>query len=112
MVAATVFVAGGGGGGLCLSSGRLRQRPARVAPFLKLRPEKNLAVEYGGKGISKDQQVVRVTVTTPPLQSQYRNSHIPRSYMHVHSYGCVGKHEVTLPWPPLCVSSVWCSCVL
>lgn len=66
--------------------------------------EKNLAVEYGGMGISKDQQVVRVMVTTPSLQSQNRNSHIPRSFMHVHA----GKHEVTLPWSPLYVSSMWC----
>lgn len=57
----------------------------------KLHPEKKL-----GCGIWRDQQVVGVTVTTPPLQSQGRNSHIPRPFMHVHFYVCAGKHEVTL----------------
>lgn len=82
---------------LCLSSGS--QQPAGVACFLETSSGKKGPLEYGEMEISNDQHVVRVRVTTPPLQSKNRNSHIPQPFMHVHFYVLVlsGKHEVTLP---------------
>lgn len=97
---------------LCLSSGS--QQPAEVARFLEASSRKKVPLEYGEMEISNDQHVVRVRVTTPPLQSKNRNSHIPQPFMHVHFYVLVlsGNHEVTFPWALLCFISVPCSWVV